>query len=102
EPRHLCGVGADDDTSPTPDPVPSPTSPHSVEHQPEPTTDGEPKPSTTDEQSPRRAAELRIIPEPEAVTSDQVREPATSLPREEFTVDMRMQRKATPTAHPLR
>ncbi|KAL0176624.1 hypothetical protein M9458_028954, partial [Cirrhinus mrigala] len=73
----------DDDTSPTPDPVPSPTSPHSAERQPEPTADGEPKPSATDEPSPRGAKELRIPPEPEPITSDQVREPATPLVKEE-------------------
>ncbi|KAL0166949.1 hypothetical protein M9458_038793, partial [Cirrhinus mrigala] len=66
---------ADDDTSPTPDPVPSLTSPRSTERQPKPTTDGEPKPSVTDEPSPSGASELRIAPEPEPITSDQVREP---------------------------
>ncbi|KAL0173900.1 hypothetical protein M9458_029868, partial [Cirrhinus mrigala] len=65
----------DDDTSPTPDPVPRPTSPRSTERQPEPTVDGEPKPSATDEPSPSGATELRIAPEPEPVTSDQVQEP---------------------------
>ncbi|KAL0190939.1 hypothetical protein M9458_013637, partial [Cirrhinus mrigala] len=55
---------ADDDTNPTPDPVPSPTSPRSAEHQPNPTTDGEPKPSTTDKPLSRGATELRIALEP--------------------------------------
>ncbi|KAL0192131.1 hypothetical protein M9458_010427, partial [Cirrhinus mrigala] len=53
---------ADDDTSPTLDPVPSLTSPHSVECLFEPTTDGEPKTSATDEPSPIGATELRIAP----------------------------------------
>ncbi|KAL0159349.1 hypothetical protein M9458_043074, partial [Cirrhinus mrigala] len=65
-----------DDTNPSLDPVPSPPSPRSMEHQPEPTGD-------------RRAiaTELRIDPEPEPVTSHQVREPATSLAREELKVE---------------
>ncbi len=45
--RHLCGVGAV--------PEPSPPSPRSVEHKPEPTTDGEPEPAATDEPSPESA-----------------------------------------------
>ncbi|KAL0170155.1 hypothetical protein M9458_034751, partial [Cirrhinus mrigala] len=53
----------------------------------ETTADGEPKPSVTDEPLPRGVTELRIAPESEPVTSDQVREPATSLVREEFTVE---------------
>ncbi|KAL0170706.1 hypothetical protein M9458_035302, partial [Cirrhinus mrigala] len=67
--------------SPTPDPVPSPTSPRSAERQPKHTVDGEPKPSTTDKPS------LRIAPEPEPITSDQVREPATSHGTEEVSVE---------------
>ncbi|KAI2650866.1 Gag polyprotein [Labeo rohita] len=55
---------------PTPDPVPSPPSPRSMEYKPEPTTDGESKPSST----------------VEPITSDQVREPVTSLAME-FSVE---------------
>ncbi len=68
---------ADDDTSPTSDPEPSPQSPHSMEPKPEPTADREPELDATNEPSPERATELTITPEPEPVTSDQVREPAT-------------------------
>ncbi|KAI2662353.1 Ankyrin repeat domain-containing protein 34B [Labeo rohita] len=71
---------ADNDTSPTPDPMPRLTSPRSVERLPEPTADGEPK-------SRRGATELRIAPEHEPITSDQVREPGTSLATEEFSVE---------------
>ncbi|KAL0176611.1 hypothetical protein M9458_028941, partial [Cirrhinus mrigala] len=78
---------ADNDTSPAPDPVPSPTSPRSAERQPEPTVDGEPKPSATDEPSPRGATELKIGPEPEPITSDQVRELAILLTTEEVSVE---------------
>ncbi|KAL0163637.1 hypothetical protein M9458_039390, partial [Cirrhinus mrigala] len=60
---------ADNDTSPTHDPVPSPMSPHSAARQAEPTVDGEPS------------------PEPEPITSDQVREPATSHTTEEVSVE---------------
>ncbi|KAI2666602.1 hypothetical protein H4Q32_010504 [Labeo rohita] len=51
----------DYDISPTPDPVPIPTSPRSAEHQPEPIEDSEPKPT--------------------------VREPATSHATEEISVE---------------
>ncbi|KAL0164026.1 hypothetical protein M9458_039779, partial [Cirrhinus mrigala] len=67
------------DTSPTPDPVSSPTSPRSVEQQLEPTADGEQEPIATDEPSAKDATELRIATEPEPMTSDQVHEPATEL-----------------------
>ncbi|KAL0181817.1 hypothetical protein M9458_024223, partial [Cirrhinus mrigala] len=53
---------------------------------PEPTADGEPKPSAT-EPSPSGATELRIAPEPKPITSGQVREPATVLVTEEFSVE---------------
>ncbi|KAL0157445.1 hypothetical protein M9458_048691 [Cirrhinus mrigala] len=74
---HIAVDITDDDNSPTRDPVPSPISPRSLERQPEPTVDREPKPSPT----------LRIAPEPEPITSDQVRGPASSFTREEFTVE---------------
>ncbi|KAL0192152.1 hypothetical protein M9458_010448, partial [Cirrhinus mrigala] len=77
----------DDHASPTSDPVPRPTSPRSAERQPEPTADGEPKSNTTNEPSPRGATELRIAPEAETITSDQVREPATPLATEEVPVE---------------
>ncbi|KAL0168348.1 hypothetical protein M9458_036570 [Cirrhinus mrigala] len=77
----------DDDISPTPDPVPSPTSFRSAERQPKPTADEEPKPSPIDEPLPRGATELRVTPEPEPITSNQVGEPASSHAREEFTVE---------------
>ncbi|KAL0168623.1 hypothetical protein M9458_036845, partial [Cirrhinus mrigala] len=77
----------DDDTSPTLDPEPSQPSPRFVEREPEPTADGEPEPSVTEEPSPKGATELRIALEPEPVTSDQVREPATMYARKEVTVE---------------
>ncbi|KAL0186399.1 hypothetical protein M9458_018069, partial [Cirrhinus mrigala] len=43
---------ADDHTSPTPDTEPSRASTCCAEHQPEPTTDGEPAPTATNESSP--------------------------------------------------
>ncbi|KAL0159191.1 hypothetical protein M9458_042916, partial [Cirrhinus mrigala] len=58
------------DASTTPDPVPSPPSPCSVELQPKPNMDGEPKPSATDE----------------PIMSDQLREPATTLTMKEVSV----------------
>ncbi len=70
---------ADDDTSPTSDPEPSPPSPRAAERQPEP--------SATDEPSPSGATVLRIAPEPEPITSDQVREPATSHATVNVTVE---------------
>ncbi len=70
---------ADDDTSLTPDLEPSLPSPHSAEHKPEPTGDGEPEPAATDDPSPVTATVLRIASEPEPVTSDQVWEPTTEL-----------------------
>ncbi len=60
----------------TPDPEPSPPSPRGVEHQPEPTDDGEPFPVTINEPAQSRATEQKIVPEVEPNTSDQVREPA--------------------------
>ncbi|KAI2666688.1 Zinc metalloprotease ZmpB [Labeo rohita] len=78
---------ANDDTSPTPDPVPRPTSPCSTKRQLEPTADGEPKSSATNEPSLRGATKLRIAPEHEPITSDQVREPVTPLATEEFSVE---------------
>ncbi|KAL0154071.1 hypothetical protein M9458_050624, partial [Cirrhinus mrigala] len=78
---------ADDDTSPTLDPEPGQPSPQFAEHEPEPTVDREPEPSVTEEPSPKGAKELRITPEPEPVTSNQVREPATMHTREEVTVE---------------
>ncbi|KAL0168646.1 hypothetical protein M9458_036868, partial [Cirrhinus mrigala] len=77
----------DDDTSPTPDPELSPTSPRGAECLPKPTVDGEPNSSATDEQLPRGATELRIAPEYEPITSDQVRDPTTPLAMEELSVE---------------
>lgn len=56
----------DDDTSPTPDPEPSLTSPRCREHLPELIAEGEPKPAATDEPSPIRIdrAEIALEPEP--------------------------------------
>ncbi len=50
---------ADDDTSPTLDPEPSPPSSRCAERKPEPTADGEPVPAAT-EPSPERATEPKI------------------------------------------
>ncbi|KAL0152561.1 hypothetical protein M9458_052284, partial [Cirrhinus mrigala] len=69
------------------DPMPSPTSPHSVERHPEPTMDGGPKPSATDKLSPSGATVLRNAPEPELVTCDQVQELTTLHALEKFTVE---------------
>ncbi len=66
------GPAEEDATSPTLDPEPSQLTARCVEHQPEPTADGEPEPATIDKPSMRIALE----PEPH-MTSDQVREPAT-------------------------
>ncbi|KAL0185799.1 hypothetical protein M9458_017469, partial [Cirrhinus mrigala] len=77
----------DDGTSPTPDIEPSQPSPRFTEHEPEPTADGEPEPSATDESSPNGATVLRNAPEPEPITSDQLREPATSHTMMEVTVE---------------
>ncbi len=66
---------ADDHTSPTSDPEPSPRLPCCAEPQPEPTADGEPDPTATNKPSPKRATELNIASE--SVTSDQLQEPAT-------------------------
>ncbi|KAL0185261.1 hypothetical protein M9458_020958, partial [Cirrhinus mrigala] len=52
--------------------------PH-VEHQPEPTVEGEPL--------PRGATELRIALKPQPITSNQVRERATSLVTEEVSAE---------------
>ncbi|KAL0169254.1 hypothetical protein M9458_033850, partial [Cirrhinus mrigala] len=76
---------ADDDNSPTPDPVPSPPSPRYAEL-PEPTADREPKPAVTHEPSQKRATEPRIALELNPDTSDQVREPATKPVAKEITV----------------
>ncbi|KAL0151272.1 hypothetical protein M9458_053463 [Cirrhinus mrigala] len=64
----------------TPDPVPSPPSPHCVEQLPEPTADGEPKPGEVEEPlKSDRATEQRIAAEPEVqVMSVQVQEPAAT------------------------
>ncbi|KAL0196841.1 hypothetical protein M9458_005381, partial [Cirrhinus mrigala] len=78
----------DDDSSPTPDPEPSPTSPRDAERLPQPAADGEPNSSATAEPSPRGATELRIAPEHEPITSDQVREPATSLATKELSGEL--------------
>ncbi|KAL0156874.1 hypothetical protein M9458_048120, partial [Cirrhinus mrigala] len=78
---------AEDNTSPTLDPEPSQPSPRFTKHEPEPTADGEPEPSATYEPSPKGATVLRIAPEPEPITSDQVREPATSHATVEVTVE---------------
>ncbi|KAL0171006.1 hypothetical protein M9458_035602, partial [Cirrhinus mrigala] len=48
-----------------PDLVPSPPSPCGVEHQPEPTDDGESEPTAIDEPLPHGATEPRIAAEPE-------------------------------------
>ncbi|KAL0172967.1 hypothetical protein M9458_033278 [Cirrhinus mrigala] len=69
----------DDDTSPTLDPEPSPASPRF--------TDGEPETSATNEPLPSGVTVLRIAPEPELITSDQLREPASSYVTVEVTVD---------------
>ncbi|KAL0171946.1 hypothetical protein M9458_032257, partial [Cirrhinus mrigala] len=71
---------ADDNTSPTLDPEPSPPSQRCTEPKPEPTTDGEPIPATIKEPSPMRATELKIVLEPEPVC-----EPATKPATEEIT-----------------
>ncbi len=76
-PLTICPV--EDLGSSTPDPEPSPPSPSCAEQKPEPTDDGEPEPAATDEPSHLGATELRIAAEPELrVTSDRVREPATT------------------------
>ncbi|KAI2663417.1 Filamentous hemagglutinin [Labeo rohita] len=63
-----------------------PTITRFTEHEPEPTADGEPEPSMTDEPSPQEATVLRISPEPEPITSNQVQEPAISHVTVEVTV----------------
>ncbi len=96
--RRLCRVGAGFmqfihyhwTTPPAPLQTQSPAKhhPRCVEHQPEPTADGEPKPVTTDKPSPLGATELRIVPEPEPhAMSDQVREPAMKPATEDDTVE---------------
>ncbi|KAL0198380.1 hypothetical protein M9458_006920, partial [Cirrhinus mrigala] len=65
---------ADNNNSPTYDPVPSPSSPRSPEQQLEPTADREPEPIETD---------LRIATELEPMMSDQMRELATELAKGE-------------------
>ncbi|KAL0174639.1 hypothetical protein M9458_030607, partial [Cirrhinus mrigala] len=64
----------DNDTSPTQDPEPSPPPPRLAEHEPEPTTDGEPNAT---ERSLKEATARRIATEPEPIPSNQVREPVT-------------------------
>ncbi len=90
---------AGDDSSPTSDPEPSPPSPRAAEHQLEPTADGEPEPSATDEPSPSGATVLRIAPEPEPITSDQVREPATSHVTVDVRVSVRVLRESPAHCH---
>ncbi len=76
----------DDLASSTLDPEPSPPSPHCAELKPESTVDGET--AVTDEPSPHGATELRIAAEPELfMTSDQVREPATTPAKTEKAMD---------------
>ncbi len=64
----------DDLARSTPDPEPSPPSPRSAEHQPEPTDDGEPFPAAINEPAQSRATEWKITPEVKPNPSDQVRE----------------------------
>ncbi len=74
--------------SATPDPVPSPPSPHCVERMPEPTADGEPEPAVTGEPSPHGATELRIAAELELrMMLVKVRELATTPALRENTTD---------------
>ncbi|KAL0193309.1 hypothetical protein M9458_011605, partial [Cirrhinus mrigala] len=82
---------ADVDTSPTLDPEPSQPSPRFAEHEPEPTVDGEPEPGATNESSPSGATVLRIAPEPEPITSDQMREQASLY----ATVEVPVEREGT-------
>ncbi len=77
----------DDLARSTPDPEPSPPSPHGKEHQPEPTDDGEPFPAAICEPALSRATERMIVPEVEPNPSDQVREPATVPITREQAVD---------------
>ncbi len=77
----------DDLARSTPDPEPSPPSPHGTEHQPEPTDDGEPFPAVICEPARSRATERMIVPEVEPNPSDQVREPATMPTTREPAVD---------------
>ncbi|KAI2647746.1 hypothetical protein H4Q32_023971 [Labeo rohita] len=58
------------------DPEPSPPPPRLAEPEPEPIVDGEPEPRAT-EPSPQGVTALENATEPEAIKSDQVREPAT-------------------------
>ncbi len=62
----------DDLARSTPDPEPSPPSPRGVEHQPEPTDDGEPFPAAICEPARSRATERMIATEVEPNPSDQV------------------------------
>ncbi len=64
-------------------------SPHCAELKPEPTADGEPEPAATDEPLPVTATELRIASEPEPMTLDQVREPATELAKVDTAMNSR-------------
>ncbi|XP_016107777.1 uncharacterized protein, partial [Sinocyclocheilus grahami] len=57
---HLTVDIADNNTSPTQDLEPSPPSPRSMEHKPEPTDDGEPFPAAIHEPEGNHAAEKRI------------------------------------------
>ncbi len=77
----------DDLARSTPDPEPSPPSPHGAEHQPEPTGDGEPFPAAINKPAQSRASERKIAPEVEPNPSDQVREPATVPTTREPAVD---------------
>ncbi|KAL0160052.1 hypothetical protein M9458_043777 [Cirrhinus mrigala] len=88
----------EDDTSATLDPESSQPSPLVTEHEPEPTAEGEPEPSATDKPSPKGATVLRIAPEPEPITSDQVRELATSHTTVKVTVEREGAEEST---HPL-
>ncbi|KAI2644540.1 Translation initiation factor IF-2 [Labeo rohita] len=65
----------------------SPRLAFAIPRQPEPTADGEPKLSATDKPLPSGATELRIAPEAEPITSDQVREPAASHATEKVIVE---------------
>ncbi|KAL0183551.1 hypothetical protein M9458_019247 [Cirrhinus mrigala] len=73
---HLADVSQQDQE-------PSQTTPQLVEHEPEPTADGEPEPRAT-VPSPTGATAREIATEPEPSESDQVREPAM----EPATVDV--------------
>ncbi len=77
----------DDLARATPDPEPSPPSPRGMEHQPEPTDDGEPFPAAICEPARSRATERMIVPEVQPYPSDQVREPATVPITREQAVD---------------